>query len=134
MKSIPNYLVENDIKPSLQRIKIFEYIHQEMNHPTADIIFNNLSPQIPTLSKTTVYNTLKLFIDKGIAATVTIEDNEVRYDVIMEDHAHFKCVSCNTIYDIFVDYSKLNLNNDKDFQIDETQINLKGKCKKCLTK
>jgi len=57
---IPTHLYKKDIKPSYQRIKIFEYLYHEMNHPTADVIFKNLVNDIPTLSKTTVYNTLKI--------------------------------------------------------------------------
>lgn len=130
--NIPNYLTENEIKPSYQRIKIFEYLYQEMNHPTVDLIYKMLAPEIPTLSKTTVYNTLKLFVDKGITSTVTIENNEVRYDAIVEHHGHFKCKVCGKIVDIPLDFEKLNLNELQDVSIEKTHVHLIGKCNKCL--
>lgn len=129
--NIPNYLSQNEIKPSYQRIKIFEYLYKEMNHPTVDVIFKTLAPEIPTLSKTTVYNTLKLFVDKGITSTVTIENNEVRYDAIVEHHGHFKCNSCGKIVDIPFDFEKLNLNELQDVTIEKTHVHLIGKCNKC---
>ncbi|MGE0560725.1 MAG: Fur family transcriptional regulator [Flavobacteriales bacterium] len=129
--NIPNYLSENEIKPSYQRIKIFEYLYKEMNHPTVDVIYKTLAPEIPTLSKTTVYNTLKLFVDKGITSTVTIENNEVRYDAIVEHHGHFKCNICGKIVDIPLDFEKLNLNELKDVSIEKTHVHLIGKCNKC---
>lgn len=132
--NIPQYLTSNDIKPSYQRIKIFEYLYQEMNHPTVDLIYKTLAPEIPTLSKTTVYNTLKLFVDKGITSTVTIENNEVRYDAELTLHGHFKCNICGVIVDVPLNIQQLKLNELEHFKIEETNIHLKGKCNKCLTK
>lgn len=128
-----NHLSTNNIKPSLQRIKIFEYLYENREHPTVDTIYKGLVNDIPTLSKTTVYNTLKLFIDNGITSTFTIEGNEARYDAIMEDHAHFKCKECDKVYDVEIDALKLKFNKLNDFQIDDTDIFLKGVCNKCLT-
>lgn len=127
-----NYLSNNNIKPSLQRIKIFEYLHENRKHPTVDTIYSDLVNDMPTLSKTTVYNTLKLFIDSGITSTVTIEDNEVRYDAIMEEHAHFKCDVCENIYDVEIDVSTLKFKKSKTFEVNKTNIYLRGKCNKCL--
>ena len=128
------HLTTNNIKPSIQRLKIFEYLYNNKTHPTVDTIFTGLVNEIPTLSKTTVYNTLKLFIDNKIATTVTIEDNEVRYDAFLEEHAHFKCDNCGAIYDVEIDVKELKYKEIDDFKVDKTNIYLNGKCKKCLTK
>ena len=53
-------LQNHNIKPSVQRIAIMNYLIEHRTHPTVDEIYTALSPSIPTLSKTTVYNTLKL--------------------------------------------------------------------------
>ncbi len=55
---------------------------------------------VARLSKTTVYNTLKLFVAKGIVQELTIEEKEVRYDADTKPHAHFKCIECGNVYDI----------------------------------
>ncbi len=127
-----NYLTTNNIKPSIQRLKVYEYLYNNKTHPTVDNIYINLVEEIPTLSKTTVYNTLKLFVDNGIVKAITIEDNEVRYDAFMENHAHFKCDVCGIIYDVEVDLSQLKIVKSDGFKIDKTNIYLNGKCKKCL--
>ena len=56
------YLEEHDVKPSVQRIAVMDYLMTHRTHPTVDEIYHALEKQIPTLSKTTVYNTLKLFV------------------------------------------------------------------------
>ena len=58
-------LIENNIKLSIQRVEILNYLLLAKNHPSVDMIYLSLSNKIPTLSKTTIYNTLKLFVKKG---------------------------------------------------------------------
>ena len=132
--NIAHHLNSNNIKPSVQRIKIFEYLYNSKNHPTVDTIYCQLAGEIPTLSKTTVYNTLKLFIENGITSSLIIDGNEARYDAIMKKHAHFKCNDCGYIYDIEINDLKLKNSQLAGFEIGETNIHLIGKCKKCLTK
>lgn len=130
--NVGDYLKNHGIKPSLQRIKIFEYLIKYMNHPTVDMIYKELAKEIPTLSKTTVYNTLNLFIKKSIVKVITIEENEVRYDADISLHGHFKCEVCEKIYDFSLD--TVHLKNDmlKDFETKERHVYFKGKCKSCI--
>ena len=60
IKASAKLLKEKDISPSIQRIRVLEYLQNSKNHPTVDNIYNDLIKEIPTLSKTTVYNILKL--------------------------------------------------------------------------
>ena len=53
IENVGEYLKKNGIKPSVQRMKIFQYLLDHHTHPTVDDIFQNLSPEMPTLSKTT---------------------------------------------------------------------------------
>jgi Fe2+ or Zn2+ uptake regulation protein len=130
-QNIGNYLINAGIKPSFQRIKIYEYLINKMNHPTAEMIYKDLNPYIPTLSKTTVYNTLKLFVDKEITQIITIEDNETRYDPDISTHGHFKCTKCGEIFDFSFDNTKLNIKQIKNFEIKQTHLYIKGICEKC---
>ena len=113
------YLSEHGIKPSYQRIKVFDYIIRNKNHPTVDNIYKELVGEIPTLSKTTVYNTLKLFQEKGIVLVINIEDNETRFDADLSNHGHFKCKKCGKIYDFDLNENDLNLPGLKNYSIDE---------------
>jgi Fur family transcriptional regulator, peroxide stress response regulator len=61
-KDLSNTLKNKNIRPSIQRIKIFEYLIKNLCHPTVDQIFKDLQSEIPTISKTTIYNTLDLFL------------------------------------------------------------------------
>lgn len=124
-------LIKNNIKPSYQRLKILSYLAFKRNHPTVEQIFNELVDDIPTLSKTTVYNSLNLFIQAGLVKPLNIEDHETRYDYDTSDHGHFKCIECGTIKDFSL---KIDIDNDSmsGCEILEKNVYCKGYCARCL--
>jgi Fe2+ or Zn2+ uptake regulation protein len=129
--NIGNYLIAKSIRPSLQRIKILEYLLKNRNHPTVEMIYNELLIEMPTLSKTTIYNTLKLFVENNVAIIINIEDNETRYDADVSVHGHFKCVQCDGVFDFAVDKDMLSFSGMEGFSIDEYHVYLKGLCRVC---
>ncbi|MFK4786154.1 Fur family transcriptional regulator [Fusobacterium sp. MFO224] len=126
------FLKDHGIKPSYQRLKIYSFLLENRIHPTVDTIYKNLCPEIPTLSKTTVYNTLNLFIQKNIIQKLVIEETETRYDVNISIHGHFKCEKCGEVYDIFLEDNLLNSPILKNFKVNETHLYFKGVCEKCI--
>ena len=126
-------LADHGISPSFQRLKIYSYLRGTKSHPTAYTIFNKLKEEIPTLSKTTVYNVLKLLSSKGLVNQVRIEDNELRYDAETREHGHFKCTSCGNVHDVFLQQDLFGM-VEKKHKISEIQFNITGVCESCLTK
>ncbi len=126
-------LKTKNISLSHQRLKVLEYLAQHRCHPTVDQIFTELQKDIPTLSKTTVYNTLRILADAGLVKVITIEDKENRYDIDTEDHGHFKCESCGTIFDFPVDIDSLIPESLSKFKITDKDVYLKGLCPGCLS-
>ena len=63
IKEMSQFLSEKGIKPSYQRVKILERLLADKSHPTVSDIYLDLVDEIPSLSKTTVYNTLNIFIE-----------------------------------------------------------------------
>ena len=124
-------LDKNGIKPSLHRIKILDYLMTNRRHPTVEKIYNDLSQDIPTLSKTTIYNTLKTLLKTGIVQAITIEENEVRFDATTECHAHLKCIKCGQLFDVSLDTDLLYLKSIDGHQIHENHIYFKGICNRC---
>ena len=100
LKDAYTYLTEHGIKPSPQRMAVMEYLIANPVHPTVEAIHAALVGRMPTLSKTTVYNTLKLFVESGAAQVLTINEKMTNFDADVEPHAHFLCAECGEIYDI----------------------------------
>ncbi len=127
-----NRLVEFGIKPSLQRLAIMEYLMNHSTHPTADMIFNDLFPSMPTLSKTTVYNTLRLLAGEGAILSLSIDEKNVRYDGDISNHAHFKCKKCGCLYDLPVEgMNSIHVENKGNLLITECHLYYKGFCERC---
>ena len=127
-----NYLLQHDIKPSVQRLAIINYLYEHRTHPTADEIYAGLIDQIPTLSKTTVYNTLNLFYQQAAILSLTIDDKNVRFDIDTSDHAHFKCLNCGKVFDVpAVLDSVTAIDLENGFIVAEKHLYLKGYCSSC---
>lgn len=128
---IKTILQKSGIKPSLHRMKILEYLIAHKTHPTVDMIYQDISGEIPTLSKTTIYNTLKTLLEYNLVQAVTIEDNEVRFDAEIKHHAHFKCTKCGRLYDIDAGREALSMKSIAGHQINEAHLYFKGTCRHC---
>jgi len=124
--SISDLLKKRGVRPSNPRVKIYEYLCEKKNHPSVDIIYTALKENLPCLSRTTVYNTLNLFLEKGIVRQVIVEDNEARYDADTSSHGHFRCDVCGKIYDFEVDDVEISDKTIKKFTIKEKHIYFRG--------
>lgn len=135
LQCVKDELLKYKIKPSLIRIKVLEYLKSTRKHPNAEKIYKRLSKEIPTLSKTSIYNALKVMVENGVIKEIMIEEDEIRYDGINERHAHFKCVKCNNLYDLKLKCkSCLKETELNKVKILDEHIYLVGICKKCLKK
>lgn len=131
--NLKNMLESKNVKPSFQRISVLRYIMQNMNHPSAETIYKNLVDEIPTLSKTTIYNTLNLLTKNNIITSLSITDTEIRYDYQEKNHAHFLCLYCKQIFDV-ENSEASNIKMINGHQIQQVQIHYKGICLDCSTK
>ncbi len=132
-KEAYNRLAECGIRPSVQRLAIMDYLLNHPVHPTIDDVYNGLCKQIPTLSKTTVYNTLRMLSEKKAAQMITIDEHRVCYDGNTDGHVHFFCKRCGKVIDLMGEKApKLDHTIVVDGNIvDEEQLYYKGICAEC---
>jgi Fur family peroxide stress response transcriptional regulator len=125
-------LREFGLRPSSQRVKILSFMLDNFIHPNADQIYDALKSELPSLSKTTVYNNLAVLTKAGIVKLLSLDSNEARYDLAIFEHGHFQCESCGRIIDIKIDMSALKSQDLKDYKVVSQQVNFRGICDKCL--
>ncbi len=130
--STAELLKSKNIRPSVIRIMIFDYLFNNRTHPTVDEIYSGLVKNVPTLSKTTVYNTLKLFVESSITKSITIEGFQTRYDADTAMHGHFLCKHCGKVYDFNID--KVSDNELEGFTISTKEVYYSGICRNCNNK
>ncbi|WP_039766705.1 Fur family transcriptional regulator [Caldicellulosiruptor sp. F32] len=134
MAFLKRKLLQKGIKPSLIRLKVYEYLADHKTHPTVDEIYSSLVLEIPTLSKTSVYNTLSLFVEKGLVQIITIEENIARFDADTSVHGHFQCKNCGKVYDFSVKPESIQSSLSSEFIVDEIYVYYKGTCPYCKNK
>lgn len=126
------YLKQFSIKPSVQRSSVMHFLLNNRIHPTIDEIYMALSPTMPTLSKTTVYNTLDLFVEKGAVRALAIDEKNARYDVDISAHGHFFCKSCGKVHDVFdLKPHMFHIPHSDNFSVDTVEISYFGICNSC---
>ncbi|MBN1649026.1 MAG: transcriptional repressor [Spirochaetales bacterium] len=83
-----------------QKSEIMRTLQQATDHPTADMIYERVRKMLPSISLGTVYRNLERLVQKGKILRIPT-GSQNRYDGNTESHAHFRCISCGCIEDIF---------------------------------
>lgn len=115
-----------------QRLEIMKYLDENRNHPNAEKIYSILKEKNPSLSKTTVYNSVDILRKHNIIQTLNISKAELRYDFDNSYHHHFLCKVCGNIIDINVKCPYLEKIINGENKIEEVHGYFKGICKNCL--
>jgi Fe2+ or Zn2+ uptake regulation protein len=134
LKQLQIKMKKKRIKPTYIRLKVLSYLENGQKHPHAEKMYKTLKKEIPTVSMTSIYNTLELFQKKGLITPLFITGSEVRFDVIVSPHQHFFCQSCGRIYDLDVDSESFKRENIDGHKVNEIQGYFIGVCKDCLKK
>jgi Fur family ferric uptake transcriptional regulator/Fur family peroxide stress response transcriptional regulator len=133
MDKYVSILRDRDITVTPQRIAVLRYLDHHRTHPDADTIYEELKQDNPSLSKTTIYNTLDMLRQHDLVKVLTI-GTKFRYDFNLRPHHHFRCRRCGAIIDIPQQDGHLDCMDTDGHRIDEVHVYLKGICKTCLHK
>ncbi|MDH3691525.1 MAG: transcriptional repressor [Gammaproteobacteria bacterium] len=93
-------LCDYDINPTPQRIEITRILFEKPAHFAADEIYAKVNVDQPRVSRATVYNTLGLFVERGLLRQVIIDPNKVFYDSNTDRHYHFYDTQTGELKDI----------------------------------
>lgn len=121
------------IKPSVQRTAILGYLMSHKTHPTADEIYRALLPEMPTLSRSTVYNTLWRMVEAGAIDALGIDRSNARFDYSTRPHAHLLCNRCGAIIDTEMPRLDNAVIGPKGARIDHVTVTYHGLCQNCAS-
>ena len=117
-----------------QRQAIMRYLISSHSHPTADEIYQTLSPKFPNISVATIYNNLRVFKDIGIVKELTYGDSSSRFDFNTHNHYHIICEKCGKIVDFHypqLDEVEQLAQHVTDFDVTHHRMEIYGICKDC---
>lgn len=128
-REIAEVLKSHDINPTTQRVEIAHLILQKPQHLSAEEILNRLNKEYEQVSQATVYNTLRLFVEKGVLRELVFSPDRIYYDSNIQPHHHFIDVDSGKIYDIPLEamtFSDLNITG-VNAEIMEVSLLVKGR-------
>ncbi|MCX7956747.1 MAG: transcriptional repressor [Endomicrobia bacterium] len=131
--NVKEIISEKGLKPTIQRIKVYEYLSNYRTHPDVEVIYNDLKKEIPTISKTTIYNTLKEFVKSGLVIEIPTE-YKLCFDGYTQKHSHFICELCKSIYDLDFEVELKKNKKISGYIIKSFCIMFKGICTECQRK
>jgi len=99
-EQIAQMLENHSIRPTSQRIDIAKVLLAKPQHLSAEQVFGQVNTNGELVSKATVYNTLNLFVDKGLIKQVVVDSRYVFYDSNTESHHHFYNEDTGLLQDI----------------------------------
>lgn len=97
---VPETLSEHGISPSAQRVAVAQYVLKTDSHPSADEVWTRVRARFPHVSRATVYNTLNLFVERGLLRQVILMEGRVVFDPNVEEHHHFIDDRTGKIHDV----------------------------------
>ncbi len=100
MNDVSQILENHGIRPTQQRVRVAQVLLATPVHMTADQLLAALKQSPSRVSKATVYNTLKLFVDHGLARQIHLDPDRCVYDSTMVPHHHFQNVETGEMLDI----------------------------------
>ncbi len=101
--SIQKKLRQHGVLPTAQRMEVAEVLLNRAQHLSAEQIIDRLKRGGSSVSKATVYNTLKLFRKQGLVQEINIEAGRKFYDSTIHPHHHFYHVETGELTDIPAD-------------------------------
>lgn len=134
MEKYVEILKDNDLRITPQRLEILKYLDVHRSHPTVDEIYSALKKDNPSISKTTVYNSVETLKEHGIIQSLTITGSEMRYDYENKMHHHFLCNECGRIIDINIECPNIGKVLKCGHKVIEVHGYFKGTCADCISK
>ena len=133
-KALARYLDEHNLKHTKQRDAIVNQFLDATGHITSEDLYEFVRKDFPSIGYTTVYRTLKLLCEAGIASEHHFDDGITRYEIAQEHHDHLVCVRCGRIIEFecsMIESAQNEIAARYDFQILRHRHELYGHCSAC---
>ena len=123
----------NGKRYSRQRELIFQALMDTTEHPTAEMVYQWLKPENPSLSLGTVYRNLNLLANEGRITRMAFPVE--RYDANTHPHSHFRCDACGAVYDLDLPYHQgldQQAADSSPHRVEGHELLFHGRCARCL--
>ncbi|HHL40201.1 MAG TPA: transcriptional repressor [Deltaproteobacteria bacterium] len=136
METLKRYLEREGLKSTSQRDFIAQTFFKTNTHISIDELLKKVRRKNPSIGYATVYRTMKLLVDSGLAIARHFGDNQTRYENIPKDghHDHIICVKCLKIvefHDQKIEDIQDEIARNAGFEVINHKLEIYGYCPAC---
>jgi Fur family ferric uptake transcriptional regulator len=136
MQVFMEYLQDRKLKLTPHRELILETFLRDEGHRSVEDIYRVVREDDPRIGYTTVYRTMKLLTDSGLAREIDLADGITRYEHLYnhEHHDHMICMQCgNSIefYDSDIETVQDEASDQLGFKVTDHKLQIYGLCGAC---
>jgi len=116
-----------------QREAILQFLLDYDGHATVDDIYTSLQDRFPSMSVSTVYNTVKQLSQVGLVKEIGVGDGASRFDINVEPHHHLVCTRCGALFDFYLEEPiRLSVPPEAEgFEVEDYHVEVRGVCPRC---
>jgi Fur family ferric uptake transcriptional regulator len=132
--SLARYLDDHNLRHTRQRDAILDVFLEAKGHITSEEIYQQVRERHPHIGFTTVYRTMKLLCEAGLANERKFEDGITRYEIEHEHHDHLVCVRCGKIVEFeckMIETAQNEIAGRYGFRVLRHRHELYGHCRSC---
>ena len=132
--TLARYLEERGLKHTRQRDAILEVFLSTSGHTTSEEIYQRVKAEYPKIGHTTVYRTMKILVEAGLAQERHFDESGVRYEVEHEHHDHLVCIRCGKIIEFdcqLIEKTQEEVADRYRFRVLRHRHELYGHCEQC---
>jgi len=138
-KQLAEYLADHGLKSTSQRDIILQIFVDAGRHLSAEELYARVKKTHPGIGFATVYRTLKLLTEAGLAEELRFEDGFTRYEYKASDghHDHLICTKCGQIIEFEnerIEELQQDVARKNRFQVQSHKLELYGLCSDCRGK
>ena len=133
-RALREYLQGKKLKWTSQREVILEVFLHSDGHLTSEEIYRHVGALHQRVGFSTVYRTLRLFVEAGVASQRNFRDGVTRYEVRQPHHDHLVCLGCNCILEFgndAIESLQEDVARQQGFQLVSHRHELYGYCRDC---
>lgn len=128
------YIVEKGLKQTRQRNLIVDTFFAAGGHLNVEELLARVREQDPRISAATVYRTMKLLTECGLAQPRHFGDGQTRYETAGDHHDHLICTRCGLIVEFEneeIERLQVAVAKKHGFVVKDHKMELYGICSSC---
>jgi Fur family ferric uptake transcriptional regulator len=137
-EKLNQYIEDEGLRHSSSREQVAKAFFSSEDHITVEDLYEKVKKKNPKIGLATVYRTLNLLQDIGLAVRRDFDTGDAAYEPYSDDHHdHLICSSCAKIVEFYeddIEKAQVKIAKKYGFILTDHKMELYGLCKACQKK